>query len=114
MAKYIKIKNKFNPLLIFILITSFTLTYLTLQQDEDNNLELIFVYEHINQGVRGPTASYNSLFIDGIDEYRVSWEGEGDGELTLLGKRQLYDIGVRNRIKYGVEGNGLKLINFSE
>ena len=80
---------------------------------EDDNLELIFVYQHIRHGARGPSASYNSLFKDGIDEFRVSWEGEGDGELTLVGKREHYDIGVRNRHKYGKGKNGLGLIDFS-
>ena len=80
---------------------------------EDDNLELIFVYQHIRHGGRGPSSSYNSLFKNGIDEFRVSWEGEGDGELTLVGRRQHYDIGVRNRHKYGKGKNGLGLIDFS-
>lgn len=78
----------------------FSIINTTLEVEEDN-LELIFVYQHIRHGARGPSASYNSLFKDGIDEFRVSWEGEGDGELTLVGKREHYDIGVRNRHKYG-------------
>ena len=79
------------------------------------NLELIFVYQHVRHGARGPSSSYHSLFKDGVDEFRVSWEGEGDGELTLLGMRQQYDIGVRNRHKYGYEDeHGLKLIDFSK
>ena len=79
------------------------------------NLELIFVYQHIRHGARGrPSSSYNSLFIDGVDEFRVSWIGEGDGELPLLGKRQHYDIGVRNRHKYGKGKHCLGLIDFSK
>ena len=108
-----KIQNNFNPLLLVIFLSSFILTDLALQQNEDDNLELIFVYEHIAEGLMAPVEAYNSLYINGVDEYRVLWE-EGHAELTLMGKRQLYDLGVRNRIKYGVEGNGLKLINFSE
>ena len=107
-----EIKNKFNPLLLIIFISSFIFTDLTLQQNEDD-LELLFVYEHIAFGLMGQEESYYSLYINDVDEYRVSWE-EGKAELTLMGKRQLYDLGVRNRIKYGFEGNGLKLINFSE
>jgi hypothetical protein len=90
----------------------FSIINTTLEVEEDN-LELIFVYQHIRHGARGPSASYNSLFKDGIDEFRVSWEGEGDGELTLVGKREHYDIGVRNRHKYGKGKNGLGLIDFS-
>ena len=67
--------------------------------------KLIFVYEHARHGARGPSSSYNSIFSNGRDEYNISWEF--DGELSQIGKRQHYYLGVRNRIKYG---NG-KLIN---
>ena len=75
--------NKFLPLLYLIL--SFFLFNLSFSKDQPdlNNLDLIFVYEHVRHGARGPSSSYNSLFKNGIDEFRVSWEGEGDGELTL-------------------------------
>ena len=99
----------FSYLLIFIymiqIIASIT--------PDTKDLQLIFVYQHIRHGARGPSASYNSLFNKGVDEFRVSWAGEGDGELTLLGKREHYDIGVRNRHKYGHGKNGLGLIDFS-
>ena len=68
--------------------------------------ELIFVYEHARHGARGPSASYNSIFENGVDEYNVTWDF--DGELTQIGKRQHYYLGVRNRIKYG------HFINFGE
>jgi len=67
--------------------------------------KLIFVYEHARHGARGPSSSHNSIFSNGRDEYNISWEF--DGELSQIGKRQHYYLGVRNRIKYG---NG-KLIN---
>ena len=60
--------------------------------------ELIFVYEHVRHGARGPSASYNSTLVDGVDEYNVKWET--DGELSAVGKRQHYILGVRNRLKY--------------
>ena len=110
------ILRKKNFLSLIFILTLLSLNILTtcLKEGEDEEeLELIFVYQHIRHGARGPSASYNSLFKDGIDEFRVSWEGEGDGELTLVGKREHYDIGVRNRHKYGMGPNGLKLINFS-
>ena len=97
---------------IFVFLSCLPSINSTLKEDEED-LELIFVYEHVRHGARGPSASYNSLFIDGVDEFRVSWEGEGDGELTLVGKREHYDIGVRNRLKYGKGKNGLGLIDFS-
>ena len=107
-------KNYINIMSFFYLIISFLLLNIVLAQTPDiKDLELIFVYQHIRHGARGPSKSYNSLFIDGVDEFRVSWIGEGDGELTLVGKREHYDMGVRNRHKYGKGPNGLGLIDFS-
>ena len=108
---FFKIFQSISIFFIFCLF-SFIKSNATLKEGEDE-LELIFVYQHIRHGARGPSASYNSLFKDGVDEFRVSWEGEGDGELTLVGKREHYDIGVRNRHKYGKGKNGLGLIDFS-
>jgi len=104
--------NNINYILFLLIQLYFVPIFLSIDVDPDN-LELIFVYQHVRHGARGPSASYNSLFIDGVDEFRVSWEGEGDGELTLVGKREHYDIGVRNRHKYGKGKNGLGLIDFS-
>ena len=107
----IKTKNIFS---FFYLTIYFCLIQMIYSENPDRNeYDLIFVYQHIRHGARGPSASYNSLFIDGVDEFRVSWEGEGDGELTLVGKREHYDIGVRNRHKYGHGKNGYGLIDFS-
>jgi Ca2+/Na+ antiporter len=102
----------FQSISIIFLISIFS-QFISSEDIDLDDLELIFVYEHVRHGARGPSASYNSLFIDGVDEFRVSWEGEGDGELTLVGKREHYDIGVRNRHKYGKGENGLGLIDFS-
>ena len=103
-----------NLIPLFYIIISTSIIELKAQEVPDiKDLELIFVYQHIRHGARGPSASYNSLFVDGVDEFRVSWVGEGDGELTLVGKREHYDIGVRNRHKYGHGPNGLGLIDFS-
>jgi len=102
-----------NLIPFFYLIISIFMIQIIVAQPDIKNLQLIFVYQHIRHGARGPSASYNSLFIGGVDEFRVSWEGEGDGELTLVGKREHYDIGVRNRHKYGHGPNGLGLIDFS-
>jgi Ca2+/Na+ antiporter len=108
---FLKLFQSISIFFIFSLF-SFIKSKATLKEGEDE-LELIFVYQHIRHGARGPSASYNSLFKDGVDEFRVSWEGEGDGELTLVGKREHYDMGVRNRHKYGKGKNGLGLIDFS-
>ena len=112
-------KHPIQTLLIKLLQSSFLLILISFQSIKSttevnkDDLELIFVYQHIRHGARGPSASYNSLFINQVDEFRVSWEGEGDGELTIVGKREHYDIGVRNRHKYGTGTNGLGLIDFS-
>ena len=107
-------KIYFLPLLLFPISSSLFNTVLSKhEKPSTDNLQLIFVYELVRNGARGPIASYNSLFIDGVDEFRVSWIGEGDGELSLIGKREHYDIGVRNRIKYGKGPSGLGLIDFS-
>ena len=104
----------FLPLLLFLISSSFLNIVVAIQEKPNmDDLQLIFVYELVRNGARGPSASYNSLFIQGVDEFRVSWEGEGDGELSLIGKREHYDIGVRNRIKYGKGPNGLGFIDFS-
>ena len=60
--------------------------------------DLIFVYEHVRHGSRGPSASYNSILENGVDEYEIKWDY--DGELSPIGKRQHYYLGVRNYIKY--------------
>ena len=60
--------------------------------------KLIFVYEHVRHGARGPSASYDSIFNNGVDEYNVRWDT--DGELSPVGKRQHYLLGIRNRLKY--------------
>ena len=107
-------KNILITMPFFYFIVSLSMMNLVLAQQPDvKDLELIFVYQHIRHGARGPSKSYNSLFIDGVDEFRVSWIGEGDGELTLVGKREHYDMGVRNRHKYGKTPLGLGLIDFS-
>ena len=90
----IKIKNNF---FIILLLNIIKLIY--------SERKLIFVYEHVRHGARSPSSGYNSYFKDGVDEYGVNWKY--DGELSAIGKRQHYLLGVRNRLKYGKEGLGL-------
>ena len=68
--------------------------------------ELIFVYEHARHGARGPSSSYDSIFENGYDEYKINWGT--DGELSPIGKKQHYYLGLRNKIKYN------DFMNFSE
>lgn len=74
--------------------------------------KLIFVYEHVRHGARAPSSGYNSYFENGVDEYRVNWTF--DGELSPIGKKQHYLLGVRNRLRYGKENSGLGLIDFTK
>jgi len=60
--------------------------------------KLIFVYEHARHGARGPSSSFDAIFENGTDEYKIFWDT--DGELSQIGKRQHYYLGVRNKIKY--------------
>ena len=63
------------------------------------NRQLIFVYEHARHGARGPSSGFASYFNKGYDEYKIFWGT--DGELSPIGKRQHYYLGVRNRLRYG-------------
>ena len=87
---------KFINFFLFILLQEFCIS----------QRELIFVYEHVRHGARGPSSSYGAILQNGVDEYGIYWGT--DGELTQIGKRQHYFLGVRNRIKYG------NFINFTK
>ena len=56
--------------------------------------EIVFVFEHFRHGAR------SSVYIDkhNTDIYDIKWIG--DGELTSVGMRMLYLIGVHIRTKY--------------
>ena len=56
--------------------------------------EIVFVFEHFRHGAR------SSVFIDeeNKDRYEIPWIG--DGELTAIGMRMHYLIGVHIRNKY--------------
>lgn len=99
-----KVNNLFSIIISIIIIIS--LQSSTFQQETPSDRKLIFVYEHVRHGARGPSSSYSSIFNDGWDEYRIHWDG--DGELSPIGKKQHYYLGVRNRLKYK------DLINFKK
>ena len=91
---------KINDILIIFLIS------LNIKSLERDTSGLIFVYEHVRHGARGPSSGYQSFFENGVDEYKVRWDL--DGELSAIGKRQHYFLGVRNRLRYK------NLINFEK
>ena len=78
-----------------IILLFFQLLTIIFSQEER---ELIFVYEHVRHGARGPSSGFNSYLVDGVDEYGVNWTY--DGELSPIGKRQHYFLGLRNRERY--------------
>lgn len=57
--------------------------------------KLLFVYEHVRHGARGPIFHSSKKYID---QYGTDWGCSG--ELTWVGHRQHYVIGVRNRQRY--------------
>jgi len=57
--------------------------------------ELVFLYTHFRHGARGPTSLNNTNFLDTIGE---KWTELG--ELTGIGERMHYLLGLRNRKKY--------------
>lgn len=58
--------------------------------------ELLFVFEHFRHGVPGPSSL--SSCSEFIDKFGILWET--NVELTGIGMRTQYLIGVRNRIRY--------------
>ena len=80
----------------------FIFTLIKLCCAETKKGTLIFVYEHARHGARGPSSSFDAIFDNGIDEYNINWGT--DGELSQIGKRQHYYLGVRNKIKYVGDG----------
>ena len=61
---------------------------------------LVFLYTHFRHGARGPN-QLNDNYVDRLGE---KWTGLG--ELTGVGERMLYSLGLRNRKKY-IEQEGL-------
>ena len=62
------------------------------------NCRVIFVFEHFRHGARSPGFTVTKTKINHTDEFGIFWEG--NGELTPIGLRSQYLIGVRNRMKY--------------
>ena len=83
-----------NPLFIILI-------FLQIYQNKINS-KIIFVFEHARHGTRTPPFNEDSNYID---QFGTKWEG--NGELTAIGKRMHYILGIQNRIKYS------SLIDFS-
>ena len=89
-------KGGFNYFIILILL--FTQFYSKNLKQNKNNSEdkLLFVWEHFRHGARGPYIAVDPVtFLDFIGE---KWDGIG--ELTPLGYRMHYLLGISTRKKY--------------
>ena len=89
-----KLFNSFN-LLTFVIIFIF--------QIKQTFSRIIFVFEHVRHGTRTPPFDEGSNYID---QFGTKWEG--DGELTVVGKRLHTILGIQNRLKYS------SLLNFTK
>ena len=73
----------------FLILIIFQIFYFSLSADR-----LVFLYTHYRHGARAPLA-INDSFYDRFGEY---WDNPG--ELTGVGQRMHYILGLRNREKY--------------
>ena len=87
----------YNPLSLIKFFFFFLIQYYLI------NSKVIFVFEHVRHGTRTPPFSEDSSYTD---QFGTKWEG--DGELTVIGKRMHYILGIQNRLKY------FSLINFNK
>ena len=71
----------------------FLIVVLFLIMNSQLNDQLIFVMTHFRHGARAPSALKNN-----IDEIGEKWLISG--ELTAVGERMHYLLGLRNRIRY--------------
>ena len=76
--------------ILFILL-AINLISFSISEDQD---KLIFLYTHFRHGARAPQA-VNASFYDMLGHQWIN-----PGELTGMGQRLHYLLGLRNRIKY--------------
>ena len=77
--------------------------FIFIYQIELSFSRIIFVFEHVRHGTRTPPFDESSNYID---QFGTKWEG--DGELTVVGKRLHTILGIQNRLKYS------SLLNFTK
>lgn len=82
----------FNKLFTFIFLITINKSLLK----EESNEKLLFVWEHFRHGARGSYKSFD--YKNWVDMIKEEWRGSG--ELTPLGMRMLYLLGVSCRNKY--------------
>ena len=82
----------FNTSFIFIFFIILNKSLLKEESDE----KLLFVWEHFRHGARGSYKSFD--YINWKDILNEKWKGAG--ELTPIGMRMHYLLGVATRKKY--------------
>ena len=83
---------------ILLILLAINLICFSISEDQD---KLIFLYTHFRHGARAPQA-VNTSFYD-----MLGHQWTNPGELTGMGQRSHYLLGLRNRIKYIKEQNFL-------
>jgi len=86
--------NKNNNFFITFFLFNLLLTFSKLTNN--NEEKLLFVWEHFRHGARGPYRSFDK--VNWKDIFYEKWNGEG--ELTSLGMRMHYLLGVSTKNKY--------------
>ena len=84
--------SSFYSLFLFNLIIAYS--YSKLEKNDEE--KLLFVWEHFRHGARGPYRSFDE--INWKDIFNEKWDG--DGELSPLGMRMHYLLGVSTKNKY--------------
>ena len=94
-----KLFNNFNfVIVISLLFTQYYTKNLRQEQNNENSEDkLLFVWEHFRHGARAPYIAINP--ITNLDFIGEKWDGVG--EITPLGMRMLYLLGISYKKKYG-------------
>ena len=84
--------TKKSKLLITIIIT---ISLTSIKSTSNNNENITFVFELCRNGARTPYSGLNSNFKDYFSEKWI-----GIKELTPIGIKQHFNLGLRNRLRY--------------
>ena len=92
-----KLFNNFNfVIVISLLFTQYYTKNLRQEQNNENSEDkLLFVWEHFRHGARAPYIAINP--ITNLDFIGEKWDGVG--EITPLGMRMLYLLGISYKKK---------------
>ena len=83
-------------MLSIISILLFKIIIINSKKEKNDEAKLLFVWEHFRHGARGPYRSFDE--VNWKDLLNEKWNGEG--ELSSLGMRMHYLLGVSTKKKY--------------